>query len=173
MKIFLTGSSGVGKSTALLTIIEALVAKGLRIGGIITPEVRAKGRRIAFKVVDLASDKEGVLASIDRRTGPRVGKYWVDLQDFERIALPALSFALENCEVICLDELGIMEFFSTKFSQKVDKILCSEKPVIAIIHRNYVKSYENKGNLLQITPENREEIVHTVVSQILRTRPSR
>jgi len=168
MKIFLTGTSGSGKSTALMKVIERLEAKGLRIGGIITPEVRVKGRRIAFKVVDLSSGEEGVLASTDQLTGPRVGRYRVNIPDFERVALPALSFALEECDITCIDELGTMEFFSTKFKQKVKEILSSEKPVIAVVHHNYAKVYERIGTLFQVTRENREETVSIVVSRALR-----
>jgi nucleoside-triphosphatase len=154
MKIFLTGRSGSGKSTALMTVIERLVAKGLRIGGIITPEVRAKDRRIAFKVIDLSSGEEGILASIDQLTGPRVGRYRVDIPSFERIALPALNFALEECDITCIDELGTMEFFSTKFKHKVKEILSSGRPVIAVVHNNYVKIYKRIGTLFQVTTKN-------------------
>ena len=171
MKIFLTGTSGSGKSTALMKVIERLEAKGLRIGGIITPEVRVKGRRIAFKVVDLSSGEEGVLASTDQLTGPRVGRYRVNIPDFERVALPALSFALEECDITCIDELGTMEFFSAKFKQKVKEILSSGKPVIAVVHHNYAEIYERIGTLFQVTQENRERIVSTIVSRALRKEP--
>lgn len=168
MKIFLTGRPGSGKSTVLMEVIEQLKAEGLKVGGIITPEVRARGYRRAFKVVDLSSGEGGILASVDQPAGPRVGKYRVNLQDFERVALPALDFALKECDIICIDELGKMEFFSTKFKQNVNEILKSEKPLIAAVHRNYAKIYEKRGSLIQVTQENREEIIDTIISRILR-----
>lgn len=166
MKIFLTGRPGSGKSTVLMKIIEQLKAEGLKVGGITTPEVRARGYRTAFKVLDLFSGEEGTLASIDQPLGPRVGKYRVDIPDFERVALPALDFALRECDIICVDELGKMEFFSAKFKQKVNEILKSEKPVIAAVHRNYAKIYEKIGTMLHVTPENREKIADTIISHI-------
>lgn len=166
MKVFLTGRSGSGKSTVLLKVIKRLRAEGLKVGGIITPEERVRGRRIAFKVIDLSSGKVGTLASTDRLTGPKVSKYRIDIPDFERIALPALSYAINECDVICIDELGKMEFFSTKFKQKVNEILRSRRPVIAVVHRNYADIYKSIGPLFQITLENREEIVNTLVSKI-------
>ena len=168
MKIFLTGRPGSGKSTVLMELIEQLKAEGLKVGGIITPEVRARCYRTAFKVVDLSSGEEGILASVDQPTGPMVGKYRVNLQDFERVALPALDFALKECDIICIDELGKMEFFSAKFKQRVNEILKSEKPLIAAVHRNYAKIYEKRGSLIQVTPENREKIIDTIISRILR-----
>ncbi len=166
MKIFLTGRPGSGKSTVLEKVIGQLKAQGLKVGGITTPEFRARGRRIAFKVVDLFSGEEGTLASIDQPIGPRVSKYRVNVPDFERVALPALDFALRECDVICVDELGKMEFFSAKFKQRVNEILKSEKPVIAAVHRNYAKIYEKMGMMLRVTPENREKIADIIISHI-------
>lgn len=169
MKVFLTGSPGAGKSTVMLKVIERLKAEALKVGGIATPEVRgADEQRVAFKVVDLATGEEGTLASVDQPVGPRVGKYRVNIQDFERIALPALNYALEKCDVICIDELGTMEFFSAKFKQKVKEVLESGKPVVAVVHRNYARLYEKTGTTFQVTTENREELAHLIASKILR-----
>ena len=55
------------------------------------------------------------MASTDQPTGPRVSKYRVNIPDFERVALP-LSLTLEECDVVCVDELGKMEFlFARKY----------------------------------------------------------
>lgn len=167
MKVFLTGRPGSGKSTVLMRVIDRLKAEGRKVGGITTPEVRVGGRRVAFRVVDLSSGNEGVLASVDRLAGPRVGRYRVDVPDFERVALPALDFALEECDLICVDELGTMEFFSEAFKEKVRDALRSEKPFIAVVHRNYARFYGKAGILIQVTPENRETIAETITQKIL------
>jgi len=167
MKIFLTGMPGSGKSTVLMKVIERLRAEGLRVGGIITPEVRKEGRRTAFKVVDLSSGEEGTLASIEQPIGPRVGKYRVNIPDFERVALPALDFALKECDVVCIDELGRMEFFSSRFKEKISEILRSEKSILATVHRDYAKTYEKRGIIFHVTMENREQIAPLIVSEIM------
>jgi len=166
MKIFLTGAPGSGKSTVLMKVIERLRAEGLRIGGIATPEIRVRGYRTGFSVIDLSLEKEGILASVDQPEGPRVGKYRVNLEDFERVALPALTYAQEECDVICVDELGTMEFFSKAFKQKIDEILRSEKPLIAVVHRNYARNYEKYGRLHEVTPTNREKLPEIIASVI-------
>jgi len=167
MKVFLTGRPGSGKSTVLMRAIDRLRAEGRRVGGITTPEVRVEGRRVAFRVVDLYSGREGVLASVDRPTGPRVGRYRVDLPDFERVVLPALDHALQECDVICIDELGTMEFFSEAFKEKVGEAMRSEKPLIAVVHQNYARLYEKAGTLIQVTPENRETLAETIAQKVL------
>jgi nucleoside-triphosphatase len=168
MKIFLTGMPGSGKSTVLMNVIERLRAEGLSVGGIITPEVRTEGRRTAFKVMDLSSGEEGILASVNQPTGPMVGKYRVNIQDFERVAIPALNSAMRQCQIICIDEIGTMELFSAEFKQKINEILKSEKPLIAVVHRNYAKNYEKMGLMIHVTPENREKIVNAITSKILK-----
>ena len=106
--LFITSSPGSGKSTLIFKTVEQLKARGLKVGGIITPEFRVNGNRIAFKVLDIATSNEDFLASINLQNGPRVGKYTVNIKGFENIALPALDFALSKCDIICIDELGRM-----------------------------------------------------------------
>ena len=163
MKIFLTGKPGSGKSTVLMKVIESLKRRGLKIGGITTPEIRVKGKRIGFKVIDVYSNEEGILASIDQESGPRVGKYRVNLEDFERVALKALDFALNNCDVICVDELGKMELFSEKFKRKIEEILRSSKPAIIVLHRNLTERYGKYGKVIWVTVENRDELPEEIL----------
>jgi nucleoside-triphosphatase len=163
MKIFLTGKPGSGKSTVLLKAINLLKQKGLKVGGIITPEVRKKGKRIGFLVKDIYSNEQGILASVDLKSGPRLGKYRINLEEFEKIALKALDFAFENCDLTAIDELGKMEFFSTRFKEKVLEILNSNKKVIACLHRNFVKQFKDFGKIFEVTPENREKLAEEIV----------
>jgi nucleoside-triphosphatase len=158
MKIFLTGLPGCGKSTVLLKTIEILKQKGLKVGGIITPEKRVDGKRVAFLVKDIYSGKEGILASVNQQFGPKLGKYRINLEDFEKVALPALEFAIKNCDLIAIDEIGKMEFFSEKFKQKVFEILNSNKKVIAVLHRNFVSQFKRYGKIFEVTIKNRESL---------------
>jgi nucleoside-triphosphatase len=163
VKVFLTGLPGCGKSTVLLKAIEILKQKGLKIGGIITPEKRVGEKRVAFLVKDIYSGKEGILASVDQKFGPRLGKYKINLEDFEKVALPALEFAIKNCDLIAIDEIGKMEYFSEKFKQKVFEILNSDKKVIAVLHRNFVPQFKNYGKIFEVTKENRESLPDKIV----------
>jgi nucleoside-triphosphatase len=166
MKVFITGLPGCGKSTVLMKVIELLKEKGLKVGGIITPEIRVEGKRIAFAVRDIYSGKEGILASVEQKIGPNLGKYRVNLESFEEVALPALDFALKECDIVAIDEIGKMEFFSEKFKEKVYEIIQSNKQLIAVVHRNYVEKFKNLGKMVVVTKENRNELPEIILSWI-------
>jgi nucleoside-triphosphatase len=169
MKIFLTGLPGSGKSTVLMKVIKLLSERKLKVGGVITPEIRSKGERIGFAVKDVYSGKEGMLASIKQKVGPRLGKYRVNLENFEEVALPALDFAIKNCDLIAIDEIGKLEFFSKNFHQKVYEIVNSNKPLIAVIHRNYIKEFEIFGELIVATKENRDKLPNIIFDRIIQS----
>jgi nucleoside-triphosphatase len=165
-RIFLTGEPGCGKSTVLMKVVDSLKHKGLKVGGFVTPETRKNGKRIGFKVVDIDSNEEGILSSINQKTGHSVGKYRVDISDFERVALKALDFAMKECDVICIDEIGKMELFSEKFREKLKEILSTDKPLVCALHRNLINQYERCGKILYVTHDNRETLQEDVINSL-------
>ena len=108
--------------------------KGLRIGGIVTPEVRVKGRRTGFKIIDLSSGKEGILASVNQTKGPRISKYRINLSDVDKVGVTAIKKALVKTDLVAIDELGPMEFRSKEFIEVVKDTVASGKPLLATIH---------------------------------------
>lgn len=165
MAIFLTGKPKSGKSTVLMKIIQLLKDKGLTVGGFITPEIRKAGKRIGFAVRDVLTDEEGLLASVDIKTKPRLGIYGIDVKGFERIALAALD-AVNKCDVVAIDEIGTMELFSDSFRNKLLEILDTEKTIIAVLHRSYVDEYRRYGRIIEVTAENRDRLPEEVAEMI-------
>lgn len=49
--------------------------------------------------------------------GEQIGKYHVNLQDLDNVGAEAMLAAVENCNVIAIDEIGPMELFSEKFKE--------------------------------------------------------
>jgi nucleoside-triphosphatase len=166
MKIFLTGLPGSGKSTVLIKTIELLKKKGLKVGGFITPEIREKGRRKGFFVKDVFSGSMEVFASVDFKIGPKLGKYCIDVAAFDKIALKAIDFALEKCDVIVVDEIGKMEFFSENFKKKLGALMLEDKPLMAVLHKNFVDQFKQLGKVIEVTEENRERLPEELVKII-------
>ena len=167
MKVFLTGRPGSGKSTVSLKTVQILKEKGLKVGGIVTPEIREKRRRIGFYVKDILSNEMGILASEDIRIGPRLGKYGIDVKEFERIALKALDRAIEECDVVAIDEIGKMEFYSEKFKEKIYGLLLVDKPLLAVLHRDFVEEFKDYGEIIKVTRENRDKLPRIVAEKFI------
>ncbi|MFQ5957268.1 MAG: nucleoside-triphosphatase, partial [Candidatus Brocadiales bacterium] len=71
--ILITGRPGVGKTTVVKKVLSALDIKP---GGFYTEEIRAGKERQGFMIKTFGG-KSGVLAHVDNRGGPRVGRYGV------------------------------------------------------------------------------------------------
>jgi len=166
MKIFLTGKPGCGKSFVVEKVVERLKQKGIKVGGFITPEIREKGKRVGFCVKDIYSNEVGILASKDIKIGPKFGSYGINLEDFERVALKAIDFALKECEVIVIDEIGKMEFLSKNFREKLGEILLSEKPLVAVLHRSFVEKFKDFGEIIEVTIKNRNELPDLILNML-------
>jgi nucleoside-triphosphatase len=165
-KNFLTGQAGSGKSTVLMRCIELLREMSYSVGGITTPEIRRRGRRVGFSIVDIATGNRDILASVEFNSAYRVGRYGVNLLGFESVALPALDYAEDSCDIICIDEIGRMELFSEQFKKRVEEQMRRSKPLIAVLHRNYARKYGVIGELYHVSHENRNELPRVIVSNI-------
>jgi nucleoside-triphosphatase len=172
--LLLTGNPGVGKTTVLMKTVNALKESGYKVGGIISREVREGGTRVGFEIVDLRSSKRGWLAHVNQKSGPRVGKYRVNIEDLAAIGARAILDAVENCDVIAIDEIGPMELFSEKFKEAVRKALESRKLVIAIVHwkaRDVLIGEARKredAEIITVTYENREKLHEAIVEKALK-----
>jgi nucleoside-triphosphatase len=170
--LLLTGSPGVGKTTVLLKTVNALKDKGYRVGGMISREVREGGTRVGFEILDLGSSKRGWLAHVNQKSGPQVGRYRVNIADLNAIGAQAILDAVENCDVIAIDEIGPMELFSEKFKEAALKALDSGKPVVAIIHWKARNKLLNEAKLREdaeistITLQNREKLHEQITEQV-------
>ena len=146
--------------------VDMLLEKGLSVGGIATPEIREHGRRVGFYVLDLGRNKKTVLAGVEVNSKFRIGKYRVDIEGFNSIALPALDYAENHADIICIDELGPMELFSEQFRLRVEELFSSQKVVITVLHRRLVKRYSEIGKIFHVSSNNRSNLPIIIVEHI-------
>jgi len=166
MKLLISGPPASGKSTLISKMVDFLRKGGIKVGGIITPEIRENGIRMGFKVVNLMTLKESVFASINYESNYKVGRYFVDVELFESIAIDALEKAEKESEIIVIDEVGKMELFSKKFEEMVKRIFIGHKPVLAVIHRNYLNEYRKYGKVYWLERDKWNEIYNSISSEI-------
>jgi len=169
--LFLTGSPGVGKTTVLMRVVEALKAEGYSVGGMVSREVRSCGARVGFEILDLGSGRRGWLAHVNQKSGPQVGKYRVNLGDLDGIGVEAIVRAFENFDVVAIDEIGPMELFSERFRDAVRRAVESGKLVVGVVHwraRNKliddVKARED-AEVYLVTWENRDRLHEVIVEK--------
>ncbi len=145
--VFVTGPPRSGKSTMVKVLMDEL---NLGDFGILTPEIRRDGKRCGFKIVDLSTGEEGVLAHVDNKGGPRVGHYGLNLGELDRITEQALLEIPEGYPMAVIDEIGTMELHSKLFESAVIRLLESHIPVLTVLHRNYVERYGKYGTVLTL-----------------------
>jgi nucleoside-triphosphatase len=171
--LLVTGAPGVGKTTVLTKAVATLKASGCCVGGMIRREAHEGGLRVGFEILDLSSGRTGWLAHVNQKAGPQVGKYRVNMEDLNGLGAQAITAAVENCDVIAIDEVGPMESFSATFKDAVRKALESRKPVLAVVHWkakdrliDEAKRRED-SETFTVTPENRNKLPETVAQKTL------
>ena len=155
----MTGPPRCGKST----LIERVVGRIQKpMTGFFTQEIREGGRRVGFSITTL-DGKKGVLAHQDTQSRFRVGKYGVNLDHIDQIAVPSMLPARAG-EIVVIDEIGKMECFSPLFRQTLVKVLDSENPIIgsiAVKGDKFIQRVKEREDVLlvHVTEKNRNELV--------------
>ncbi len=170
--MFVTGRPGIGKTSVLLRAVEGLKSKGYKIGGMLSREVREKGVRIGFEIIDFYSGQRGWLAHVNQPVGPKVSKYRVNLNDLDIIGAGSIRNAVENAQIIIIDEIGPMELFSRAFREAVVEAMNSGKPLLGTIHFkardpliNLIRSRDD-AEIIEVTHENRAHLHNILIEKI-------
>jgi len=164
-RVAITGRPGVGKTTILERLIEILP---LSTGGMITREIRVCGHRVGFSLVDLATGEEGVLAHLHHRDGPKVGRYTVDVRSLEEIGVRAIHRAIEDHDLVVIDEIAPMELHAPGFVPAVQAALDSGRSLLISTHAHadhpIVHTVRRELSLYRVKLSNRDELVGTIAS---------
>ncbi|MGB9700501.1 MAG: NTPase [Thermodesulfobacteriota bacterium] len=165
-KILLTGPPRCGKTT----LIEKLVHQINRpCRGFFTREIKEKGRRVGFSIITL-DGQEARLAHESSKSSIRVGKYGVDLDQFEKIAIPAIWPSAAEY-ILIIDEIGKMECYSALFREVLLKILDAPNELIATIAWKgtpFIEKIKKRDDitLMRITLENRDALVSSLLGML-------
>ncbi|MEC7261478.1 MAG: nucleoside-triphosphatase [Candidatus Thermoplasmatota archaeon] len=172
-KIGITGLPRSGKSAVMEKVLSMLKEERERelsarnlsdteiIGGICTEPILENGERLGYKVRNLVTGDEGEIAhkTIDSRL--RVLGYGLNTAELERIAIPAIQHAIDNCEVIVIDEIGKFAVESEAFVNAVRNALEIDKPTLLTLHKKSRHPLlqdirrRDDGRILEVTPVNR------------------
>lgn len=161
--ILLTGPPGCGKSTIIEKVVQRI---NLPCIGFFTREMRERGRRVGFSIATL-DGRRGIMAHIDVQSCCRVGKYGVNLQNIDTIAVPSMVAENDNV-VVVVDEIGKMECFSAMFRQTLLRLLDSPNTVVGSIAQkgdafiNAIKKRQD-SRLIAVFEKNRDVLAEEVL----------
>ena len=164
--ILITGPPGCGKSTLIEKVINRMEEP---VGGFFTREIKESGRRVGFSI-NTVDGREGILAHQNIRSQFRVGKYGVNIEDIDSLAVSAIIPA-QRGQVIVIDEIGKMECFSDLFKKTLIQVLDSPNCVIgsiALKGDSFIQGIKNRDDvtLSSVTPEIRDSLVEEILGSI-------
>lgn len=156
----LTGRPGMGKTSLIKQVAAQMKGKA---GGFYTEEIRSQGERRGFRLVTLDGE-EAILAHVTIHSPYRVGKYGVDISALERVGVPALYRAAQQCGLVIVDEIGKMELFSPSFRETISQIINSGGKILGTIMLSPnpwadVVKHQPQVNLLTLTRDNYQSVL--------------
>jgi nucleoside-triphosphatase len=170
MNVLLTGHPGVGKTTVVERLVELARDEGTTVRGVLSPEIRDNGERVGFEIADVATGHSEVMASVDY-DGPSVGKYGIDVEAVESVALEAI--VADGADLVVVDEVAPMQTHSEVFVERVRAVLEAETPVVGVVQESgetgLVGSVKKRDDttLIRVTEENRDDVPDELVPLVL------
>jgi nucleoside-triphosphatase len=166
--ILLTGSPGCGKTTVVQAVIGRV--RDLRLAGFFTQEIRKNGQRIGFEAVGLKGNRS-ILAHVGSSSDYRVGRYGVEIEQFEALITEEFDDSNEEVRAFVIDEVGKMESFSQRFMQTVRYLLDGSRPVLATVAlkgAGFIAEVRSRGDnrLIVVSPKNRNELPDKIASEL-------
>ena len=174
-KIGITGLPRSGKSAVMQKVVSMLsdervekmrargddVEAAKLLGGMRCEPLVEDGERVGFKCINYQTGEEAVMAhkNIDSRT--RVLGYGIDPEALDRVAVPAIREAMEEYEVIVIDEIGKFSVESEAFVEIVRKAIEVDKPTLVTLHKKSRHPLlqdirrRDDARILEVTPVNR------------------
>lgn len=167
-KVLLSGEPRVGKTTALKKIIQMIGEGNCR--GFYTEEVRNEFDRVGFDCVSLDGKRQRI-ADVNLHSDIRMGRYGIAIEAFEDFALQAISKSSSTSKIIIIDEIGPIQFLSTKFKQQTNNILTGPNCVIGTIFYNKHPDIDEIKKIpgikiYSMTRENRNTILENILHDI-------
>jgi len=120
--------------------------------------------------INTVDGRKGILAHQNIRSQFRVGKYGVNIEDIDSIAVPAMV-PTQKDKIIVIDEIGKMECFSDLFKKTLIQVLDSPNCVIgsiALKGGTFIQGIKNRDDVTvsSVTPETRDSLVEEILGSI-------
>lgn len=160
MLLVIRGLPRTGKTTLVKNLAEAAGS----CEGFYTEEVLRNGNRVGFDVVTI-DGKRFPLARIGG-AGPRVGKYAVLLERFDRFCRELALKLNDSPGLLIIDEVGKMELMSEAFKQLLDKIARFRRKTVVLTAGKAINHplIQQADRVYELTKDNREAVLAELLS---------
>lgn len=120
--------------------------------------------------INTLDGREGILANKSIRSEYRVGKYGINIEDIDTIAVPSIIPRGKD-EIVVIDEIGKMECFSDLFKKTLIQVLDSPNCVIgsiALKGDSFIQGIKNRDDVKvsNVTPQTRDSLVEKILDSI-------
>jgi nucleoside-triphosphatase len=168
-RILLTGPPGCGKTTVIMRTLERL--DDIRVAGFYTAEVRKSGSRAGFDAVGLSSGQSVRLASVRSTSKIRVGRYGVELPEFETLLDNELCRPEVEADLVVVDEIGKMECYSSVFVQTMRGLLDGPTPLLATVSQRgtgFIREAKDRKDVevLTVSTANRDRLPEQLIAHV-------
>ncbi|GBC99519.1 Nucleoside-triphosphatase THEP1 [bacterium HR17] len=165
----LTGTPGIGKTTVVQRTLN-LLPPAWRVIGFFTEEVREHGERVGFQIVTLDGQRAW-LARKGMASPYQIGRYGVDTDAIARVIVPTLQRALQEADLIVVDEIAKMELCHPAFAEVVWACLDSPRPVLGAIQQSRLSFLDkvrqrSDVEIVTVTRENRDALPHQLAATL-------
>lgn len=174
-KIGITGLPRSGKSAVMDKVVQMLQderAKELRsrgedpsnhkiVGGMRTLPIIENGERLGYSCVNFQNGELGTMAHREIDSRLRVLGLGIDPTALDAVAVPAIQDAMDNYEVIVIDEIGKFSVESEGFVDVVREAIEVDKPTVLTLHKKSRHPLlqdirrRDDARILEVTPVNR------------------
>ncbi len=132
------GEIGSGKTQFAKRLVTAMEKQQVKVGGIIGPRLLHEGETIGYKVRDISTARERLLATLNP-PGISVGRFYLSEQALA-FARAALERAARRDQVIVVDEVGRLELAGCGHAKALQVVLKSEAVVVLCVRTCFVKN---------------------------------
>tara|TARA_B100000530_G_scaffold250550_1_gene164821 strand:- start:740 stop:1300 length:561 start_codon:yes stop_codon:yes gene_type:complete len=180
VKVAISGQPGTGKTRTVLRIAKMIEDK-FKIGGFTTHPIVEEGEIIGYNLKNYITGEEELSASVRWDVKPKVpGKtpdstpLGIRLDAVNRIATESVTKAIEESDLILVDEVGKLVSESKEFSEILKEALKCGKPMLITMHKRsrnpLLQSIRKRDDLrtLEVTPIN-SAILPSKAVNILKT----
>lgn len=135
--IIIHGEIGAGKTRLAKQLVAALIERGIKTGGVLSPRILDGDETIGYTIHDLATGEERPFVRLTP-PGIPIGKFYLT-EDGLALARAAIERATRSTQVVFVDEVGRLECDGKGHAPAVRTLLRSQALPILLVRSAFVE----------------------------------